>query len=60
MSAVSKELIYEMLKQVELTLDRIERKVDEVRSEVIALRKHQISMTQDFQNFRLTWAQRIP
>jgi len=50
MTEVSNELIFEVLKQVQQRLDRVDHKIDEVKSELNALRGHQISMLQDFQN----------
>jgi tetrahydromethanopterin S-methyltransferase subunit G len=50
MAEVSNELIFEVLKQVQQRLDRVDNKIDEVKSELNALRGHQISMLQDFQN----------
>jgi tetrahydromethanopterin S-methyltransferase subunit G len=50
MAEVSNELIFEVLKQVQQRLDRVDHKIDEVKSELNALRGHQISMLQDFQN----------
>ena len=50
MNEVSNKLIFEVLKQVQQRLDRVDHKIDEVKSELNALRGHQISMPQDFQN----------
>jgi tetrahydromethanopterin S-methyltransferase subunit G len=50
MAEVSNELIFEVLKQVQQRLDRVDHKIDEIKSELNALRGHQISMLQDFQN----------
>ncbi|MCK1387168.1 hypothetical protein [Bradyrhizobium sp. 21] len=50
MAEVSNELIFEVLKQVQQRLDRVDQKIDEVKSGVNALRGHQISMQQDLQN----------
>lgn len=47
MAEVSNELIFEVLKQ---RLDRVDHKIDEIKSELNALRGHQISMQQDLQN----------
>jgi hypothetical protein len=38
------------LKQVQQRLDRVDHKIDEIKSELNALRGHQISMQQDLQN----------
>lgn len=51
MAEVSNELILEILMQVEQQLDRIDRKIDEVKSEMIASREDQASMLRDFQSF---------
>jgi tetrahydromethanopterin S-methyltransferase subunit G len=50
MVEVSNELIYEVLKQVQQRLDRVDYKVDELKSELSAIRGHQISMQQDLHN----------
>lgn len=50
MAEVSNELIFEVLKQVQQRLDRVDPKIDEIKSELNALRGHQISMQQDLQN----------
>lgn len=49
MAEVTNELLFEVLKQVQ-RLDRMDHKLDEVKSELNALRGHQVSMLQDFQN----------
>ncbi|MDX3967879.1 MAG: hypothetical protein QHD01_14915 [Bradyrhizobium sp.] len=50
MAEVSYELIFEVLKQVQQRLDRVDHKIDEIKSELNALGWHQISMQQDLQN----------
>ncbi|MBK3665934.1 hypothetical protein JJE66_32530 [Bradyrhizobium diazoefficiens] len=50
MVEVSNELIFEVLKQVQQRIDRIDHKIDEIKSELNALRGHQISMQPDLQN----------
>lgn len=50
MAEVSNELIFEVLKQVQQRLDRVDHKIDEIKSELNALRGHQISIQQDVQN----------
>lgn len=50
MAEVSNELIFEVLKQVQQRLDRVDHKIDKIKSELNALRGHQISMQQDLQN----------
>jgi tetrahydromethanopterin S-methyltransferase subunit G len=50
MAEVSNELIFEVLKQVQQRLDRVDHKVDELKSELNAIRGHQLSMQQDVHN----------
>ncbi|MGB6958195.1 MAG: hypothetical protein WBE54_23485 [Bradyrhizobium sp.] len=50
MAEISSELIYEVLKQVQQRLDRVDHKVDELKSEMNALRGHMISLQQDTHN----------
>jgi hypothetical protein len=50
MAEVSNELIFEVLKQVQQRLDRVDHKVDELKSEMNAFRGHMISLQQDTQN----------
>ncbi len=50
MAEVSNELIFEVLKQVQQWLDRVDNKVDELKSEMNALRGHLISLQQDTHN----------
>jgi hypothetical protein len=50
MTEVSNELIFEVLKQVQQRLDRVDNKVDELKSEMNAFRGHLISLQQDTQN----------
>ncbi|HEV7877320.1 MAG TPA: hypothetical protein VGP39_04470 [Bradyrhizobium sp.] len=50
MAAVSNELIYDMLKQVQHRIDRVDHKVDEIKSELNALRGYHVSMQQDIHN----------
>ena len=50
MVEVSNELIYDALKQVQQRLDRVDHKVDELKSEMNAMRGHMISLQQDTQN----------
>jgi tetrahydromethanopterin S-methyltransferase subunit G len=50
MVEVSNELIYDVLKQVQQRLDRVDHKVDELKSEMNAMRGHMISLQQDTQN----------
>lgn len=50
MAGVSNELIFEVLKQVQERLDKVDPKVDELKSEMNAMRGYLISMQQDVQN----------
>jgi len=50
MADVSNELISEVLKQVQQRLDKVDHKVDELKSEMNAMRGYLISMQQDVQN----------
>jgi tetrahydromethanopterin S-methyltransferase subunit G len=50
MAEISNELIYEDLKHVQQRLDRVDGKVDELKSEMNALRGHMISLQQDTHN----------
>ena len=50
MAEVSNELIFEVLKQVQQRLDRVDNKVDELKSEMNAVRGHLISLQQDTHN----------
>ena len=50
MAEVSSELIFEVLKQVQQRLDRVDNKIDELKSEMNAFRGHMISLHQDTQN----------
>ncbi|ACF02841.1 hypothetical protein [Rhodopseudomonas palustris] len=50
MAEVSNELIFEVLKQVQQRLDKVDHKVDELKSEMNAMRGYLISMQQDVQN----------
>ncbi|MBH5370692.1 hypothetical protein [Bradyrhizobium glycinis] len=58
MADIGKELIFELLKQIEQTLGRVEYKIDEIRSELSASREEQLLMLHDFQVARSTWAGR--
>ncbi|RED31827.1 hypothetical protein BJ123_11467 [Rhodopseudomonas thermotolerans] len=50
MADVSNELIFEVLKQVQQRLDKVDHKVDDLKSEMNAMRGYLISMQQDVQN----------
>jgi hypothetical protein len=56
---VSNELIYEVLKQVQHRLDLVDHKVDELKSELNAIRVDQISMQQDIQRLWHPWKLRL-
>jgi len=50
MAEITNGLIFEVLKQVQQRLDGVDNKVDELKSEMNALRGHMISLQQDTQN----------
>jgi tetrahydromethanopterin S-methyltransferase subunit G len=50
MAEVSNESIYEVLKQVQQRLDRVDHKVDELKSEMNAMCGPMISLQQDTNN----------
>jgi len=50
MAEVSNELIYEVLNQIQTRIDRVDHKVDELKSELTAIRGHQLSTLQDIHN----------
>jgi septation ring formation regulator EzrA len=50
MTEVSNELIFDVVKQVQQRLDRVDNEVDELKSEMNAFRGHLISLRQDTQN----------
>jgi hypothetical protein len=50
MAEVSGELIYELLKHVHQRIDLMDHKIDEVKSELAAIRGHQLSIQQDVHN----------
>ncbi len=54
MVEVSNELIYEILKQLPDRMSAFEKKMDEVKSELHALRIHSIAIQQDTQNIYAT------
>jgi hypothetical protein len=55
MAEVTSELIYEVLKQLQDRMSSFEKKMDEVKSELQALRIHSIAMQQDIQNIYATF-----
>jgi tetrahydromethanopterin S-methyltransferase subunit G len=50
MTEVTNDLMYEVLKQIQDRLIALEGKVDEVKSELHAVRIHSLAMQQDIQN----------
>ena len=54
MVEVTNELIYEVLKQLQERMSSFEKKMDEVKGELQALRTHSIAMQQDIQNIYAT------
>ncbi|MEY9361983.1 hypothetical protein ABH994_004704 [Bradyrhizobium yuanmingense] len=58
MADIGKELIFELLKQIEQTLGRVEYKIDDIRCELSACREEQLLMLHDLQVVRSAWAGR--
>ncbi|MCA1511922.1 hypothetical protein [Bradyrhizobium sp. NBAIM01] len=58
MADIGKELIFELLKQVEQTLGDVEYKIDEIRSELSACREEQLLMLHDLQVAQSAWSGR--
>ncbi|MCA1362469.1 hypothetical protein I6F14_18395 [Bradyrhizobium sp. IC3069] len=58
MADIGKELIFELLKQIEQTLGDVEYKIDEIRSELSACREEQLLMLHDLQVVQSTWSGR--
>jgi hypothetical protein len=54
MAEVTNELIYEVLKQLPDRMSSFDKKMDEVKIELQALRIHSIAMQQDIQNIYST------
>ena len=50
MAEVTQELIYEVLKQLQDRMSSFDRKLDEVKAELQALRIHLVGVQQDIQN----------
>ena len=50
MAEVTQELIYDLLKQLQERMSSFDRKLDEVRAEMQALRIHSVAVQQDIQN----------
>jgi chromosome segregation ATPase len=50
MAEVTNELMYEILKQLQARMDSFDKKMDEIKSELQALRNHSLAMQQDVQN----------
>ena len=55
MADVTNELIFDVLKQLQDRMISFEKKMDEVKSELQALRIHSIAMQQDIQNIYATF-----
>jgi DNA repair ATPase RecN len=55
MAEVTNELIYEVLKQLPDRMSSFDKKMDEVKIELQALRIHSIAMQQDIQNIYSTF-----
>jgi chromosome segregation ATPase len=54
MAEVTNELIYEILKQLQDRMGAFEKKIDEVKGELQALRIHSLAIQQDTQNIYAT------
>ena len=54
MADVTNELIYEVLKQLQDRMSSFEKKLEEVKGELQALRIHSIAVRQDIQNIYAT------
>ena len=50
MAEITNELIYEVLRQIQDRMSSFEKKLDEVKNELQALRIHSLAMQQDIQN----------
>jgi DNA repair ATPase RecN len=50
MAEVTNELMYEVLKQLQDRMTSFDKKLDEVRSEMQAMRIHSVAVQQDIQN----------
>jgi DNA repair ATPase RecN len=50
MTEVTQELIYEVLKQLQDLMSSFDRKLDEVKAEMQAMRIHSVAVQQDIQN----------
>jgi chromosome segregation ATPase len=50
MAEVTNELIYDVLKQVQDRVGSLDRKMDEMRAELQALRTHSMAVQQDINN----------
>jgi hypothetical protein len=50
MAGVTNELFFEVLKQVQSRLDRVDFKIDEIKSELGTIRGYHLSMGQDWHN----------
>jgi hypothetical protein len=50
MPEITNELMYEVLKQIQDRLVGLERKTDEIKAELQAIRVHSLAVQQDVQN----------
>ena len=50
MAEVSAELVYEVLKQLQDRMSSFDRKLDEIKSEMQAMRIHSVAVQHDIQN----------
>lgn len=50
MAEVTSELIYEVLKNIQLRIDRIEHGIGEIRQEVVSIRLTQLGIQNDIHN----------
>ena len=50
MSEITNELIYEVLKKIQIRLDGLEHGVREIKQELISIRGHMLSMQNDIHN----------
>jgi hypothetical protein len=59
MPEVTQELIYDVLKQLRERMSSFDRKLDEVRAEMQALRIHSVAVQQDIQNIYSVFGRRL-
>ncbi len=53
MTEVSAELVFEVLKQIQDRLGRLEGRMDEVKGELQAIRTHMLAFQQDFSGIHM-------